>query len=177
MKFAELNINGAFVVELEPIHDHRGYFSRVYCRQEFRNHGLSDMISQCSVAHNIAVGTLRGLHYQLPPKQEVKIVRCIRGAVYDVIVDLRPSSPTYCQWHGCELSAENGSALYIPEGLAHGYLTLEDETTLYYQMSQFYDDALNRGVRYDDPAFDIQWPMPPSIISDKDRGYPDYLPS
>ncbi len=177
MKFTELSISGAFIIDMEPIQDHRGYFSRVFCQREFRNGGLSDKISQCSVAYNLVEGTLRGLHYQLPPKQEIKVIRCIQGAVYDVIVDLRQSSPTYCQWYGCELTAENGRALYISEGLAHGYITLVKETTLYYQMSQFFDDALNRGVRYDDPAFGIHWPIPPSVISEKDSTYPDYIPS
>jgi dTDP-4-dehydrorhamnose 3,5-epimerase len=173
VRFTETKVAGAFVIEPEPIADERGFFARTWCRDEFRDHGLSGSLAQCSVSFSRRKGTLRGLHYQAAPHEEVKLVRCTRGAIWDVAVDLRPDSPTYLAWHGVELTAENRAALYIPEGCAHGQLTLTDDTEVFYQMSVPFEASATRGVRWDDPAFGIAWPAPVQVINQRDRSYPD----
>jgi dTDP-4-dehydrorhamnose 3,5-epimerase len=173
--FQPLALDGAFVVEIDPRRDERGFFARTFCRDEFRARGLVDDFPQCSISFNARRATLRGMHYQEPPYAEVKLVRCTQGAIHDVIVDLRPGSPTRRRWVAVELSAGNRKALYIPEGLAHGFLTLEDETEVFYQISRPHRPEAARGVRYDDPAFAIRWPVPPAVIAERDRSYPDHV--
>jgi dTDP-4-dehydrorhamnose 3,5-epimerase len=173
VRFTETKVAGAFLIEPEPVADERGFFARTWCRDEFRDRGLSGNLAQCSVSFSRRKGTLRGLHYQAAPHEEVKLVRCTRGAIWDVAVDLRPHSPTYLAWHGVELSADNRAALYIPEGCAHGQLTLSDDTEVFYQMSVPFEPSAARGVRWDDPAFGIAWPAPVLVINQRDRSYPD----
>jgi dTDP-4-dehydrorhamnose 3,5-epimerase len=173
--FVETDLAGAFVIALERREDDRGFFARTWCRREFEEAGLSTEIAQCNLSFNHRAGTLRGLHYQVAPDEEVKLIRCTRGAIYDVIVDLRRGSPTFKQWIGVELTAENRKALYVPEGFAHGYQTLVDETETVYQVSEFYAPGAERGLRWDDPALGIVWPEAAElIISDKDRSWPDF---
>jgi dTDP-4-dehydrorhamnose 3,5-epimerase len=174
MIFTETPLAGAFVVEPERIADERGFFARTWCVEEFAARGLEARLVQCSVSYNGRRGTLRGMHYQIAPHEEVKLVRCTAGAIYDVIVDLRPASPTHQHWFGVELSAANRLALYIPRGFAHGFQTLADESEVFYQMAEFYHPESARGVRYDDPAFGIAWPLPISVIGGSDSGYADY---
>ncbi|HEX7043444.1 MAG TPA: dTDP-4-dehydrorhamnose 3,5-epimerase [Burkholderiales bacterium] len=174
MKFTPLPLPGAYLIEPEPVYDARGMFARVWCRREFEAHGLSTVTEQCSVSFNPKRGTLRGLHYQAPPHEEVKLVRCTRGAVYDVVLDLRPGSPAFGRWFGIELTAENRRMLYIPEGVAHGFLTRRPGTEVYYQMSAAYVAEAARGVRWNDPAFGIAWPGPVEVISERDASYPDF---
>lgn len=176
MRFIETKLQGAFVVELEKNEDERGFFSRSFCRREFQEHGLNPFIAQGGVTRNAKRGTLRGMHFQTHPFQEEKSVRCVRGAVYDVIVDLRKNSGTYKQWFGVELTEDNSKMLYIPKDFAHGYLTLRDDTELHYFMGQFYEQGSERGVRYNDPAFQIRWPENVEIetINDRDKQWPDY---
>ena len=176
MKFARCAIEGAFIVDLEPQADERGYFARTYCREEFERHGLTPDITQCSVSQNRLKGTLRGMHYQAAPDGEAKLVRCTRGALFDVIVDLRPGSPSYRRWLGVELDADQGRMLFIPEGCAHGFLTLRDDTHVYYQISTPFRPASARGFRWDDPSVGIAWPGEPTVISDKDRALPYLAP-
>lgn len=171
MKFRETAIPGAVVVELEPIRDGRGFFARSWCRDEFLTHGLNHHLAQCNVSFNERRGTLRGMHYQAEPWAEAKLVRCTMGAIYDVILDLRPDSPAYRRWEAVELSAGNRLMLYIPEGVAHGFQTLEDNTEVFYQMSVPYHPECARGVRFDDPAFAIRWPLPDPVVSAGDRAY------
>jgi dTDP-4-dehydrorhamnose 3,5-epimerase len=172
MRFLPTRLAGAFVIELDPHRDERGFFARTFCVQEFEAHGLLGRVTQCSISVTQRRGTVRGLHYQRPPAGEVKLVRCIRGAIHDVIVDLRKDSPTYLKHLAMELSAENRRALYIPEMFAHGFQTLADDAEVLYQMSATYVPELATGVRCDDPALAIQWPLPVSLISDKDRTWP-----
>ena len=175
MRFTETELQGAFAIDLEPREDERGFFARAWCEQELADHGLDTRVSQCNLAYNTKEGTLRGMHYQAPPHAEVKLVRCTSGGVYDVIIDLRPDSPSYMGWIGVELTAENRRALYVPEGFAHGYQTLSDGTETYYQVSAPYTPAAERGVRWDDPVFGIEWPPAAErVISEKDRAWPDY---
>lgn len=169
MRFTELSLKGAYLVELQRYEDSRGFFARTFCAREFRDQGLSEKFVQCSTSWNARAGTVRGMHYQLPPSCEVKLVRCTAGALLDVIVDLRPDSPTYLQHLGVELSARNRLALYIPEMFAHGYQTLEDSTEIFYQMSEFYTPELSAGLRYDDPKLGIKWPLLVSVVSEKDQ--------
>ena len=176
MIFAETEFRGAFVIELERREDERGFFARSWCQQEFEERGLNPRLVQCNVSFNKLRGTLRGVHYQANPYEEAKLVRCTRGAVYDVIIDLRPESRTYLRWAAVELNEENRRALYVPEGLAHGFQTLEDGTEVFYQMSEAYRPEYARGVRWNDPAFRIRWPLERRIISARDRGYPDFAP-
>ncbi len=176
MIFRETPLPGAFVVEPELIEDERGFFARVFDANEFREHGLSSRVPHSSLSFNRLRGTLRGMHFQTPPFEECKLVRCIRGAIYDVLVDLRTDSPAYCCWFGTTLSAENRLALYIPKGVAHGFQTLEDETEVLYQISEAYSPKHARGVRWDDPAFGIEWKEPPRVISERDRSYRDFRP-
>ncbi|MGB5878758.1 MAG: dTDP-4-dehydrorhamnose 3,5-epimerase [Thermoanaerobaculia bacterium] len=174
MIFLETPLAGAFVIDIEPHEDERGFFARTFCQEEFEAHGLDSTFVQSSVSFNRQRGTLRGMHFQAPPHEESKVVRCTAGAIYDVIVDLRPLSPTFVQWHAVTLSAENRTMFYIPGGFAHGFLTLEDNTEVLYQMSEFYYPDSARGVRWDDPAFGIEWPVEPTAISDRDQSYPDF---
>lgn len=173
MRFIETEIKGAFIIEPELIEDERGFFARTFCQEEFKAHGLNFRVVQCNISFNKKRGTLRGMHYQIAPYQEAKLVRCTRGAIYDVIIDLRPESPTFKQWIAVELTAENRRMLYVPEGFAHGFQTLEDNTEVFYQMSEFYHPECARGVRWDDPAFGIEWPIITPILSERDRSYPD----
>lgn len=171
MKFAETKLKGAHVIEPERLEDDRGFFARTFCRKEFEAHGLNPILVQSSISFNAKKGTLRGMHYQTPPHEETKLVRCTRGSVYDVILDLRRGSPTFKQWVAVELTADNRCALYIPAGFAHGFQTLTDHTEILYQMSEFYHPESARGVRWDDPAFGITWPLPDPIISQRDQSY------
>jgi dTDP-4-dehydrorhamnose 3,5-epimerase len=172
----ETAVAGAFVLEPERLADERGFFARTFSAAEFGALGLDPAVAERSVAYNAVRGTLRGLHYQAPPHQETKLVRCVRGAAYDVAVDLRPGSPTHLRWAAAELTGENGLGFYIPAGCAHGYLTLSDETELDYQISVPHAPAAASGVRWDDPVFGIAWPGVPEVISPRDASYPDYTP-
>ena len=174
MRFIETRIPGTFVVELEARSDARGFFARSWCRDEFRAAGLDADLAQCNISYNAARGTLRGMHYQAAPHGEAKLVRCTAGAIHDVVVDLRPDSPTFRQWLAVELSAGNHRMLYVPEGLAHGFQTLEDGSEVFYQMSVPYHAASACGVRWDDPAFGIAWPLADPLLSERDRAYPDF---
>lgn len=172
MKFVATPLAGAYVLELERHDDDRGSFARTYCARELAEHGLDTRIAQCSLSWNTARGTLRGLHYQDAPHEESKTVRVVAGAIFDVMVDLRAGSLTRGQWFGTELSAANGRALHIPAGFAHGFLTLEDQSVLHYQISDFYVPDAGRGIRWDDPTLAIAWPFAPTCISDRDRALP-----
>lgn len=174
MKFTETKLRGAFIIDPEVIEDERGFFARTWCRRESEAFGLSPDWVQCNVSFNRAKGTLRGMHYQAPPMEEVKLVRCTRGAIYDVIIDLRSQSETLRQWVGVELTAENHRMMYVPKGFAHGFLTLQDQSEVFYQMSQFYSPEHARGVRWNDPAFGIEWPSGVSVVTDRDRAYPNF---
>ncbi len=174
MHFTETKVKGAVLIELDPRSDNRGFFARSWCTKEFQAHGLVSHVAQINVALTLKRGTVRGLHFQTPPDEEAKTVRCTRGAVYDVVVDLRPSSPTHKAWAGFELSANNHKILYIPARCAHGYQTLGDDTEIEYLTSAAYAPASARGVRFDDPSFGIEWPLPVGVISDADRAWPDY---
>jgi len=171
MKFAATKLEGAWVVEPQLHEDSRGLFARTFCAREFREQGLTDSFVQCNTSWNARKGTLRGLHYQLPPSSEVKLVRCTAGALWDVIVDLRPDSPNYLQHFGIELSARNRLALYIPGMFAHGFQTLEESTEVFYQMSEFYAPKLSRGLRYNDSRLGVKWPLPVASISDQDLSW------
>jgi dTDP-4-dehydrorhamnose 3,5-epimerase len=168
MIFTETALAGAFVIDLERREDSRGYFARVFCQNEFAEHGLKPVIAQANVAFNKLAGTLRGMHFQFPPKPETKIVRCTRGAIVDIIVDLRPESPTYLESISVELNEDNGRALYVPERFAHGYQTLVDRTETSYQVGEFYAPETEGGLAYDDPRLGLQWPLPVVVISEKD---------
>jgi dTDP-4-dehydrorhamnose 3,5-epimerase len=173
--FTPTELQGAVIVDLEKREDDRGFFARAWCRREFEDEGLTHRLVQCNLSYNHRRGTLRGLHYQAEPRAEVKLVRCTHGVIYDVIVDLRPRSATFMRWIGVELTAENGRMLYVPEGFAHGYQTLANGTEVFYQVSEFYTPEAERGLRWDDPAFAIEWPAAnPRIMSEKDRNWPDY---
>jgi dTDP-4-dehydrorhamnose 3,5-epimerase len=174
MIFAETRVQGAYILDIERRADDRGYFARVWCQKEFEAHGLDARLVQANVAVSKRKGTLRGVHFQLAPHEEVKVTRCTRGAVYDVVVDLRPDSPTYLQWAAAELTADNHRMLYAPAGCAHGFQTLTDDAELWYQTSQFYAPKHVSGIRYDDPAFGIEWPLAVTALSDADRSWPDY---
>jgi len=174
MIFEETKLAGVFLISAELHRDQRGFFARTWCTQEFQEHGLNPTLVQCSISFNRVKGTLRGIHYQAEPYPEAKLVRCTKGRLYDVALDLRPGSTTYKQWIAAELSEENHRALYIPEGCAHGFLTLEDNTEALYQMSEFYHAEGARGVRWNDPAFGIEWPAGVCVISERDQAYPDY---
>lgn len=176
MIFIETKLKGAFVIEPERLEDERGFFARTWCQSEFEAHGLNPRLAQCSISFNKRRGTLRGMHYQAAPHEEAKLVRCIRGAIYDVILDLRPVSPTFRQWTSVELTADNRRMVYIPEGCAHGFQTLEDSTEVFYGMSEFYCPEAARGVRWDDPAFGIEWPVQVTAVSYKDNSYSAFLP-
>jgi dTDP-4-dehydrorhamnose 3,5-epimerase len=172
--FRDTELPGVLVIELEPKSDHRGFFARTWCRREFAERGLNAALAQCSLSFNPRRGTLRGMHYQAPPHAEAKLVRCTRGAIWDVALDLRPESPTFLGHVGVELTADNRDMLYIPEGVAHGFQTLEDASEVDYQMSACHAPQAARGVRYDDPAFGITWPIDDPIMLERDRTYPDF---
>jgi dTDP-4-dehydrorhamnose 3,5-epimerase len=176
MLFRETDLPGVFTIEVERITDERGFFARTFCMTEFEKHGLSRGVAQCNLSYSKKKGTLRGMHYQLPPHAEAKLVRCDRGAIYDVIIDLRPVSPAYCKWISVELSDDTRRMLYVPEGCAHGFQTLTNDVEVFYQMSAFYSPDHARGVRYDDPLFQISWPISDPVVSEKDRTYGDYRP-
>jgi dTDP-4-dehydrorhamnose 3,5-epimerase len=172
MIFTESPLPGAFLIDMAPIADERGFFARAYCAEEFAAKGLGIELRQCSVSHNTRKGTLRGLHYQKAPHEEHKLVRCTAGAIFDVIVDVRPRSPHYRRWFGTQLTAENRRSLFIPPGFAHGFITLSDDTEVYYMISVPHAPAYGQGFRWNDPAFAIEWPLPPSVISPRDASYP-----
>ena len=174
MKFVETPLGGAFVLDLERLGDDRGFFARSWCKKEFESHALNPNLAQCSVSFNKGRGTLRGMHYQVKPYEEAKLVRCTMGAILDVIIDLRLGSPTFKKWIATELSAENRRMLYIPEGFAHGFLTLENHSEVFYQISEFHHPECARGVRWNDPAFNIKWPDKKLMINDRDMNYPDF---
>jgi len=174
MIFKETNLKGAFIIEPEIMADERGFFARTWCAREFEAHGLTPNLVQCNISFNKQKGTLRGMHYQAVPHEEAKVVRCTMGTIYDVIIDLRPNSPTYKRWVSVDMSAENRRMLYIPEGFAHGFLSMEDDTEVFYQMSEFYAPECARGVRWNDPAFNITWPLGVTVISEKDGQYPNF---
>jgi dTDP-4-dehydrorhamnose 3,5-epimerase len=201
MIFTGTKLKGAYIIDIEKLEDERGFFARSWCQKEFEAHGLNPHLVQCDISFNLKKGTLRGMHYQAAPYEEAKLVRCVRGSIYDVMVDLRPHSSTYCQWigvellgpdsqvpvHGSRLAADCSLAsgdrslltahyrmLYLPEGFAHGFLTLEDSTEVFYQMSEFYVPNHARGFRWNDPGFGIEWPDKVKVISDRDAAYPDF---
>jgi dTDP-4-dehydrorhamnose 3,5-epimerase len=174
MQFFKTKVQGACLIDLERREDERGFFARSWCTKEFASNGLNPGVVQINVGYTIKKAGLRGMHYQLPPNWEAKTVRCVRGAVFDVVVDLRPDSPTHKQWDGFELTCDNHRMLYIPEGCAHGYQTLMDASELEYLTTAFYAPESARGVRFDDPAFAINWPLPIGVISQADRSWPDY---
>lgn len=176
MKFTETPLKGAFVVELEERRDERGLFARSFCAREFAEMGLKPAVAQCNLSYNHEAGTVRGMHYQVPPATEAKLVRCTRGRIFDAIIDLRPGSETYMQHFGIELSEDNRAALYVPEMFAHGYQALTDGAEVFYQVSEFYAPGTERGLRHDDPAFGVVWPMPVTVISEKDRSWPLFAP-
>ena len=178
MKFEETAIVGAYLIRPEELNDERGFFARTYCHKEFEKHGLNPKLVQCNISFNHTKGTLRGLHFQMPPHAEVKVVRCTHGSIYDVILDLRKESPTYLRSIGIELTAENRLALYMPERVAHGFVTLKDESEVFYQMSSYYEASSASGVRWNDPIIDIQWPKMKTeyIISNRDKNFPNYRP-
>lgn len=174
MKFIETKLKGAFIIDPDFLRDERGFFARTWCRREADARDLRPDWVQCNVSFNEQKGTLRGMHFQAAPFEEVKLVRCSRGAIYDVIIDLRRESSTFAQWIGAELTAENHRMMYVPKGFAHGFLTLQDQSEVFYQMSEFYAPAHAGGVRWNDPAFGIEWPIGVSVMTDKDRTFPDF---
>jgi dTDP-4-dehydrorhamnose 3,5-epimerase len=176
MRFRETSLQDAWLIEPEPAYDDRGFFARTFCVREFAEHGLTTSFVQHSVSQSKRRGTLRGMHFQKPPHTEVKLVGCAKGALLDVIIDLRPNSPTYRQWQGFELTPDNRRRLYVPEGFAHGFQTLTDDTETTYLISAFYAPGAASGVRHDDPAFAIDWPLPVTVLSDKDRSWPAFTP-
>jgi len=177
MIFTETLLKGAYLIDLERKEDHRGFFARSWCRKEFEEHGLNPHLAQINLGFSGKKGTLRGMHFQVAPDAEVKVVRCTSGAIFDVIIDLRPGSATHKQWLGFDLTSRNRSMLYVPEGFAHGYQSLEDDTEMYYLTTAAYAQSSARGCRYDDPAFGIKWPLPVACISDADSAWPDYSSS
>jgi len=177
MKFHATPLRGAFTIELEKRGDERGFFARAFCQHEFEAAGIPMPIVQINNSLSAKAGTLRGMHYQLPPAAEIKVVRCIRGALYDVIIDLRPDSPTFARWFGAELSAENRLMMYAPQGFAHGFISLTDDTETFYLTNAFYAPREERGVRFDDPRFGVVWPRTPVDVSPKDRTWPDFDPA
>jgi dTDP-4-dehydrorhamnose 3,5-epimerase len=174
MMFTETRVKGAYLIEPQVLEDERGFFARTWCRHEFEAHGLNSKVAQCNISFNPKKGTLRGMHFQTKPCEETKLVRCTTGAIYDVVVDVRPESPSFRQHAGAMLTPQNRHMLYVPEGCAHGFMTLEDNTEVSYQISEFYAPDHARGYRWNDPAFGIEWPMEVQVISDRDRNYPDF---
>jgi dTDP-4-dehydrorhamnose 3,5-epimerase len=176
MKFIETPLKGSYLIELEKKGDNRGFFARFFCENEFGDHQLATRFLQINNSLTAKKGTLRGMHYQLQPSAEVKVVRCIKGALFDVILDLRPDSPSFGKSFGAGLNAENRTMMYVPQGFAHGFVTLEDDTEALYLVSALYAPALERGIRYNDPTFQIQWPIQPAEVSEKDSKWPDFSP-
>lgn len=174
MIFTETKLKGAFIIDVKRLEDERGFFGRSWCKTEMEEHGLKSNVVQANVSFNHKKGTLRGMHFQFSPYQETKLIRCTRGAIYDVIVDLRKDSPTYKQWIGVELTEDNFRMLFVPEDFAHGFITLQDNTAVTYQVTQFYTPGAEGGIRWNDPALDIEWPVPVEVISAKDKNHPDY---
>ena len=174
MRFTETKLKGVYVVEIDKKEDARGFFARAWCAKEFAAHHLMSCLAQTNISFNEEKGTLRGMHYQVGPHAESKLVRCTRGAIYDVAIDLRPNSPTYKAWMGTKLTADNHKMLYLPEGFAHGFETLVEKSEVTYHVSQFYAPEAERGLRYDDPMFGITWPQPVRVISDKDKNWRSY---
>jgi dTDP-4-dehydrorhamnose 3,5-epimerase len=174
MIFTKPHLKGVFVLEPEKLEDDRGFFARSWCQREFEAHGLNPRLAQCSISFSQQRGTLRGMHYQTAPCDEAKLVRCTAGSIYDAIIDLRPEASTFKQYFGLVLTAPSHKMLYVPEGFAHGFVTLEDNTEVFYQISEFYSPEHAKGVRWNDPAFGIEWPLIPSTMSDRDRNYPDF---
>lgn len=174
MKFVPTGLVDAYVVELEPHHDERGFFARMFCADEFEQHGLVPAVAQGNVSFNHRRGTMRGMHFQRPPAAETKYIRCVRGAIYDAIIDLRPDSPTYLRSFGVELTADNRLGLYVPTMFGHGFLTLTDDTEVSYLVSEFYTPGVEGGLRYDDPVLDVAWPVEIEVISEKDRSWPAF---
>jgi len=174
MTFEPTKLHGVFEVKVQPLADQRGFFARTWCRTEFEKNGLNPDLVQCSVSFNTRKGTLRGMHYQAAPHAEAKLIRCTSGAVYDVVIDLRPHSSTYTEWTAVLLKSDDRNMVYVPEGCAHGFLTLADNTEVFYQMSAFHAPEAARGVRWNDPIFQIIWPSPVESISDRDQNYPDF---
>jgi dTDP-4-dehydrorhamnose 3,5-epimerase len=172
--FESLEVSGAYLISPERIEDERGFFARSWSRDIFATHGLNPNVAQCNISFNKTKGTLRGMHYQAPPYEETKLVRCTQGSIYDVVVDLRSDSPTFKKHDGATLSADNRLMLYVPEGCAHGFITLENDVEIFYQISEFYTPSAQRGVRYDDPAFEIEWPEAVAVINPRDKNYPDF---
>jgi len=174
LKFSQTSLPGCFIIEPELLKDERGFFGRTFCRKEFKSHGLNPNLIQCDISFNKKKGTLRGMHYQVKPHEEAKLVRCTMGAIYDVIIDIRSESPTFKQWFAVELTAENRKMLYVSEGFAHGFLTLQDNSEVFYQMSEVYAPECARGIRWDDPAFGIEWPEDILAIADRDLQFQDF---
>lgn len=174
MIFTETKLKGAFIIEIKQLKDERGFFGRTWCANEMHEHGLKADIKQANMSLSLQKGTIRGMHYQNDPYQETKLVRCTKGAIYDVIIDLRKDSPTYCQWIGVELTDDNYKMLYVPEDFAHGFITLKDNCEVNYLVSQFYAPGAEAGIRYNDPLFNIHWPVEPTVVSEKDRSHHDY---
>jgi dTDP-4-dehydrorhamnose 3,5-epimerase len=174
MRFIPTHLAGAYLIVPEQLSDERGFFARTWCQNEFADKGLNQNLVQCNISYNKERGTLRGMHYQKAPRAEAKLVRCTQGAVYDVIIDLRSDSNTFTQWYGAELTAANRKALYVPEGFAHGFITLQDDTEVLYQMSEFFHAEYAAGARWNDPEFSIQWPIEVKVISERDQNYQDF---
>jgi len=174
MIFTRTNLEGAFVIQIQKMEDDRGFFARTFCQREFQEQGLNPNLVQCNLSYNKTLGTMRGMHFQMSPHQEAKLIRCTQGAIQDVIVDIHPGSPTYLQHFSVVLTASEHNALYVPEGFAHGFLTLEPETYVFYQMSEFYTPGYGRGFRWNDPAFRIEWMGEVVVIAERDANYPDY---
>jgi dTDP-4-dehydrorhamnose 3,5-epimerase len=174
MRFSETPLKGAYLIDLEKRADDRGFFARLFCEKEFAQHGLESRFVQVNNSLSTQRGTMRGMHYQLPPHGEVKVVRCVKGSLFDAIVDLRPKSPTYRKWFGAELTAENRTMMYVPVGFAHGFLTTSVDAEAFYLVSSFYAQEAERGLRFNDPAIGIQWPFEPIVVSAKDTAHPDF---
>lgn len=174
MIFTETKLKGAYLIEVKKIEDHRGFFGRAWCAKEFEEHGLTARIAQINTSRTKKKGTIRGMHYQVAPYGEAKFIRCTKGRVYDVIIDLRPQSPTFMQWVGHELTEDNYRMVYAPEYFAHGFISLEDECEVYYPVTEFYTPQAERGIRWNDPAFKIEWPIPVEIFTEKDMSHPDF---
>ncbi len=171
MKFTKTDLKDAYIIDLERLSDERGFFARAYCENEFKEHGIDSQIVQANVSYNHKKGTMRGMHFQEEPHGEAKLIRCTKGAIYDAIIDVRQDSPTYKEWIGVELNEENRRMLYVPEGFAHGFITLEDDVEVTYQVSEFYTPGAEKGIKYDDPMFNIDWPVEVEVISEKDRDW------
>jgi len=174
MIFNQTELKDAWTIDLDKHEDDRGFFARAFCKNEFRDHGLNTEVAQANLSYNKYKHTLRGMHFQTEPHGEAKLVRCVRGAIYDVIIDVRKESPTFKKWIGVELSDRNRRMLYVPEGFAHGFITLEDNTEVFYQVTEFYTPGAEKGIRWNDPEFNIQWPAVPEVMSDKDKNWKDY---